>query len=464
MSEILFLSHRVPYPPDQGRQDPLLASAVRSRPALHRASGRVRRRSGRLGAPATTCGRLRRGLPAAASRAAAGARAQPGRARCAARRSRTGYYRDRRLLEWVADARRPAAGSTPSSSSRRPWRSTPTAARASRRRTARHRFLRRRLRQVAAVRRLARAAARAGSTRARRGCSSAASAAPRRAFDAALVSAEPEAALLRRIAPEAAGRVRVLGERRRRGVLRSVARSWPNPFPAGRRAIVFTGAMDYHANIDAVRWFAEDDAAAQSAPRCRRRCSRSSGSNPSPEVRALARPDAILVTGRVDGHPAVPGARRRGRGAASDRTWRAEQGARGAGHGPSGGGDGQCRAGHTRRIAGRRVRARRSSRVRHGGDRSARGGAGCGRGAGVAWCSSALRGRRRSTSSPSCCCDAAVREPARSLPDMRPYELSRPTIPDDGRSSSRRSRPCSGCSRSPTATRCSRSAPSGSRT
>jgi sugar transferase (PEP-CTERM/EpsH1 system associated) len=117
------------------------------------------------------------------------------------------------------------------------------------------------------------------------------------AFDAALVSAEPEATLLRRIVPEAAGRVRVLANGVDAGYF-DPSGSWPSPYPAGRRPVVFTGAMDYHANIDAVRWFGE-----AVLPSIRAAIPDAIfaivGSNPAPQVRAMARADGVLVTGRV---------------------------------------------------------------------------------------------------------------------------------------------------------------------
>ena len=74
--------------------------------------------------------------------------------------------------------------------------------------------------------------------------------------------------------------------------------NWPNPYPPGRRAVVFTGAMDYHANVDAVRWFAET-----ALPSIRAALPEAIfaivGSNPAPPVRALAGADGVLVTGRV---------------------------------------------------------------------------------------------------------------------------------------------------------------------
>jgi sugar transferase (PEP-CTERM/EpsH1 system associated) len=117
------------------------------------------------------------------------------------------------------------------------------------------------------------------------------------AFDAVLVSAEPEAVLLRRIAPEAAERVRVLANGVDAGYF-DPSGSWPNPYPAGRRPVVFTGAMDYHANIDAVRWFTE-----AVLPSIRAAMPDAFfaivGANPASQVRALARDKGVLVTGRV---------------------------------------------------------------------------------------------------------------------------------------------------------------------
>jgi sugar transferase (PEP-CTERM/EpsH1 system associated) len=118
-----------------------------------------------------------------------------------------------------------------------------------------------------------------------------------REFDVSLVSAEPEAVLLRAIAPESCESIRVLAN----GVDASYfdpAVRWPDPYPAGRRAIVFTGAMDYYANVDAVRWFAVNvlPAVRAATPEA---FFAIVGSNPSPQVRALARPGAVVVTGRV---------------------------------------------------------------------------------------------------------------------------------------------------------------------
>lgn len=70
-----------------------------------------------------------------------------------------------------------------------------------------------------------------------------------------------------------------------------------SPF-AGAKAIVFTGAMDYWANVDAVAWFARSV-----LPAVRRR-DRSAefwivGSRPTRDVRALAALEGVRVTGSV---------------------------------------------------------------------------------------------------------------------------------------------------------------------
>jgi sugar transferase (PEP-CTERM/EpsH1 system associated) len=71
-----------------------------------------------------------------------------------------------------------------------------------------------------------------------------------------------------------------------------------NPFGVSGQPIVFTGAMDYRPNIDAVRWFA-----AEIFPRIRQEHANAEfwivGGNPSSTVRALSRKPGIFVTGAV---------------------------------------------------------------------------------------------------------------------------------------------------------------------
>jgi sugar transferase (PEP-CTERM/EpsH1 system associated) len=79
----------------------------------------------------------------------------------------------------------------------------------------------------------------------------------------------------------------------------SPAHRFESPFTASEHAIVFTGAMDYWPNVDAVGWFAREV-----LPRIRRHdaCARFHvvGMNPHRTVRALASDAAVNVTGRVD--------------------------------------------------------------------------------------------------------------------------------------------------------------------
>jgi len=106
------------------------------------------------------------------------------------------------------------------------------------------------------------------------------------------VSAE-EAALFRRIAPESAAKVRAISN----GVDSAhfdPALPFEPPFPRGPPTFVFTGAMDYPPNVDAVAWFAD-----AVLPRLRGARFVIVGAAPAPQVQALAaRPD-IVVTGRV---------------------------------------------------------------------------------------------------------------------------------------------------------------------
>jgi sugar transferase (PEP-CTERM/EpsH1 system associated) len=68
------------------------------------------------------------------------------------------------------------------------------------------------------------------------------------------------------------------------------------PLPTGQPIILFTGAMDYRPNIEAVAWFT-----AQVLPRLHayNPLFVIVGSNPAPAVRVLERAGAVLVTGRV---------------------------------------------------------------------------------------------------------------------------------------------------------------------
>ncbi len=117
------------------------------------------------------------------------------------------------------------------------------------------------------------------------------------AFDASLFVSSAEAQLFRELAPELARNVGHYNN----GVdtdFFAPSQTLPNPYPAGAVTLVFTGAMDYWPNADAVIWFA-----GQVLPKVRARYPEVHfcivGSRPGPAVRALAG-EAITVTGRVD--------------------------------------------------------------------------------------------------------------------------------------------------------------------
>ncbi len=108
---------------------------------------------------------------------------------------------------------------------------------------------------------------------------------------------EPEAEQFRLSSPDVAARVAVLGN----GVDADYFCAVPgrvSPFARAESALVFTGAMNYWPNVDAVTWFC-----GQVLPALRQRWPRLSlyivGRSPSAAVRALAG-DAVHVTGTVD--------------------------------------------------------------------------------------------------------------------------------------------------------------------
>jgi sugar transferase (PEP-CTERM/EpsH1 system associated) len=111
-----------------------------------------------------------------------------------------------------------------------------------------------------------------------------------------LFATEQEAELFRGVAPESAARIGVLGN----GVNSDYFAPDParlSPYAAGEIPLVFMGAMDYWPNIDAVTWFAQD-----MLPKLRARWPglrfHIVGRNPAPAVQALAG-EAVNVTGTV---------------------------------------------------------------------------------------------------------------------------------------------------------------------
>lgn len=116
-------------------------------------------------------------------------------------------------------------------------------------------------------------------------------------FDASLFVSREEAALFRTLAPESAAKTGHFSN----GVdadYFSTERDYPNPYQEGEDALVFTGAMDYWPNVDAVRWFSQDIFPAIHASRPQTRFY-IVGSRPAAEVRELAQLPGVIVTGTV---------------------------------------------------------------------------------------------------------------------------------------------------------------------
>ena len=117
--------------------------------------------------------------------------------------------------------------------------------------------------------------------------------------DTALFVSEKEAELFRNLAPQSAEKIGFVNN----GVdteFFDPNLSFDSPFTAGIKTIVFTGAMDYWANVDAVVWFAQEvfPLVKQSFGEARFYIV---GSKPAKSVLQLAEADeAVIVTGRVE--------------------------------------------------------------------------------------------------------------------------------------------------------------------
>lgn len=117
------------------------------------------------------------------------------------------------------------------------------------------------------------------------------------ALDRTLFVSDAEAALFRRLAPACSAQVSALYN----GVDSDYFAPDPrlvNPYTSGQAVLVFTGAMDYWANVDAVVWFAE-----QVFPAIRQQLPQAGfvivGGKPASAVTDLARQPGIQVTGAV---------------------------------------------------------------------------------------------------------------------------------------------------------------------
>ena len=116
-------------------------------------------------------------------------------------------------------------------------------------------------------------------------------------FDATLLVSKDEAALLQQRAPQACHRISAFENGVDAGYF-SPARDYPNPYAPDVQGVVFTGAMDYWPNIDAVTWFAERifPAVREAVPGAQFTIV---GSRPTEAVFALARQPGVVVTGSV---------------------------------------------------------------------------------------------------------------------------------------------------------------------
>ena len=117
------------------------------------------------------------------------------------------------------------------------------------------------------------------------------------AFDRALFVSAAEVDRFTALAPETRPRVGFL-ENGVDAARFDPAGTWPDPLPGPGAKIVFTGAMGYAPNIEAVVWFAE---AMLPAIRARHPATRFVvvGQNPAPAVRALEGLPGVTVTGTV---------------------------------------------------------------------------------------------------------------------------------------------------------------------
>lgn len=117
-------------------------------------------------------------------------------------------------------------------------------------------------------------------------------------FDASLFVSPAEAAMFRSMAPEFAHKIGAFSN----GVdteYFSPEHALANPYAAGEVGIVFTGAMDYWPNVDAVEWFAKEvfPAVLKQHPAA---VFYIVGSKPTAQVQALAALPGVRVTGRVE--------------------------------------------------------------------------------------------------------------------------------------------------------------------
>ena len=116
-------------------------------------------------------------------------------------------------------------------------------------------------------------------------------------FDHTIFVSEAEARLFHRLAPGSIPKVTHINN----GVdveFFSPERPYVNPYPDGELPMAFTGAMDYRANIDAAQWFAQEifPRVIEQVPAARFYIV---GARPTEEVRRLGKLEGVCVTGTV---------------------------------------------------------------------------------------------------------------------------------------------------------------------
>jgi sugar transferase (PEP-CTERM/EpsH1 system associated) len=118
-----------------------------------------------------------------------------------------------------------------------------------------------------------------------------------RDYDASLFVSAPEADLFRQLAPESIAKIGHFNNGVDTDYFTPDA-GHATPYAAGERALVFTGAMDYWPNVDAVQWFCDEV-----FPTLRQRFPDLHfyivGSRPNAAVQALAQRPGVTVTGTV---------------------------------------------------------------------------------------------------------------------------------------------------------------------
>ncbi len=117
-------------------------------------------------------------------------------------------------------------------------------------------------------------------------------------FDYSFFVSEKEAELFKKMVPDASGKISYFNN----GVdtdYFSPTRPYQSPYSDACNTIVFTGAMDYWANVDAVVWFANEvfPAVCEKVDNLKFYIV---GSKPDEKVKVLAEHSNIVVTGAVD--------------------------------------------------------------------------------------------------------------------------------------------------------------------